>query len=40
MEFPRTFGEARALLLEGRTTTTLLAEQALQRARDAQHLNI
>ena len=40
MEFPRTFGEARALLLDGRITVGELTDLALQRAADAQHLNI
>lgn len=40
MEFPRTFGEARALLLDGRTTATELTDLALQRAGATQHLNI
>ena len=40
MEFPRTFGEARALLLDGRITVTELTDLALQRAAATQHLNI
>jgi aspartyl-tRNA(Asn)/glutamyl-tRNA(Gln) amidotransferase subunit A len=40
MEFPRTLGEARALLLDGRTTVAAITDLALERAAASGHLNI
>lgn len=40
MEFPRTLGEARALLLDGRTSMVAITELALARAAEQAHLNI